>query len=159
VRLIIDVAGVIDIAAKMPRRSKKKKKTAVLKKNANTVHVLVVDDSATDRKIMNRLLSSTGWIEVDEVSAGRDALKYLEENDPDIIVTDIMMPDLDGYDLSKAIREKGFEKPIIAVSGRSEITDRKKLSAAGISAFLLKPLNLQTMLDKIDELLAQKTGS
>jgi two-component system chemotaxis sensor kinase CheA len=121
--------------------------------------VLVVDDSATDRKIMNRLLSSTGWINVDEVSAGRDALKYLESNDPDIIVTDIMMPDLDGYDLSKMIRERGYEKPIIAVSGRSEVTDRKKVSAAGINAFLLKPLNLQTMLDKIDELLAQKTAN
>lgn len=157
VRLIIDVAGVIDIAGKMPRRSRKKKKAGVAKRNANNVNVLVVDDSATDRKIMNRLLSSTGWINVDEVSAGRDALKYLESNDPDIIVTDIMMPDLDGYDLSKLIRERGYEKPIIAVSGRSEVTDRKKVSAAGINAFLLKPLNLQTMLDKIDELLAQKT--
>jgi len=159
VRLIIDVAGVIDIAGKMPRRSRKKKKAGAVKKNANSVNVLVVDDSATDRKIMNRLLSSTGWINVDEVSAGRDALKYLETNDPDIIVTDIMMPDLDGYDLSKMIRERGYEKPIIAVSGRSEVTDRKKVSAAGINAFLLKPLNLQTMLDKIDELLAQKTAN
>ncbi|WP_265820595.1 hybrid sensor histidine kinase/response regulator [Geovibrio ferrireducens] len=159
VRLIIDVAGVIDIAGKMPRRSRKKKKTGAVKKNANSVNVLVVDDSATDRKIMNRLLSSTGWINVDEVSAGRDALKYLESNDPDIIVTDIMMPDLDGYDLSKMIRERGYEKPIIAVSGRSEVTDRKKVSAAGINAFLLKPLNLQTMLDKIDELLAQKASN
>lgn len=159
VRLIIDVAGVIDIAGKMPRRSRKKKKAGAVKKNANSVNVLVVDDSATDRKIMNRLLSSTGWINVDEVSAGRDALKYLESNDPDIIVTDIMMPDLDGYDLSKMIRERGYEKPIIAVSGRSEVTDRKKVSAAGINAFLLKPLNLQTMLDKIDELLAQKTAN
>jgi two-component system chemotaxis sensor kinase CheA len=156
VRLIVDVAGVIDIAGKMPRRSKKKKKTNAVKRNSNNVNVLVVDDSATDRKIMNRLLTSTGWINVDEVSAGRDALKYLESNDPDIIVTDIMMPDLDGYDLSKMIRERGYEKPIIAVSGRSEITDRKKVNAAGINAFLLKPLNLQIMLDKIDELLAQK---
>jgi two-component system chemotaxis sensor kinase CheA len=159
VRLIVDVAGVIDIATKMPRRLKKKKTAGITKKNSNNVNVLVVDDSATDRKIMNRLLSSTGWINVDEVSAPRDALKYLETNEPDIIITDIMMPDVDGYDLSRMIREKGFTKPIIAVSGRSEVTDRKKVSAAGINAFLLKPLNLQTMLDKIDELYSQKINN
>jgi two-component system chemotaxis sensor kinase CheA len=68
-----------------------------------------------------------------------------------------MMPEMDGYDVAKSLREKGFEKPIIAVSGRSEISERKKISAAGIDAFMLKPLNLQTMLDKIDELMANSS--
>lgn len=160
VRLIIDVAGVMEIAQKMPRRFRKKKNAAVTeKKNMNKITALIVDDSATDRKIINRLLSSTGWIESKEVTSGKDLLKVFEKVDPDFIITDIMMPEMDGYEVAKNLREKGFEKPIIAISGRSEISERKKISAAGIDAFLLKPLNLQTLLDKIDELMANSRNS
>lgn len=160
VRLIIDVAGVMDIATKMPRRFRNKKKAEVSgRKNANKVTVLVIDDSATDRKIINRLLSSTGWIESKEVTSGKDAVKMIDKVNPDIVITDIMMPDMDGYEVARGLREKGYENPIIAVSGRSEISDRKKISAAGIDAFLLKPLNLQMLLDKIDELMANTANS
>lgn len=159
VRLIIDVAGVMEIAQKMPRRFRKKKAEASTQKQSDKVTALIVDDSATDRKIITRLLSSTGWIEVKEVTSGKDLLKVYEKVDPDIIITDIMMPEMDGYETAKALREKGFEKPIIAISGRSEISERKKISAAGIDAFMLKPLNLQTMLDKIDELMANTGNS
>ncbi|ADD69604.1 CheA signal transduction histidine kinase [Denitrovibrio acetiphilus DSM 12809] len=154
VRLIIDVAGVMEIATKMPRRFRKKKTESTTTKRNDKITALIVDDSATDRKIINRLLTSTGWIESKEVTSGKDLIKVFEKVDPDIIITDIMMPEMDGYEVAKALREKGFEKPIIAISGRSEISERKKISAAGIDAFLLKPVNLQSMLDKIDELMA-----
>lgn len=160
VRLIIDVAGVMDIATKMPRRFRgKKKNTESNKKNANKVTVLVIDDSATDRKIISRLLTNTGWIETKEVTSGKDAVKVIDKLNPDIVITDIMMPDMDGYEVARALREKGFEKPIIAASGRSDISERKKISAAGIDAFLLKPLNMQVLLDKIDELMANASHS
>ncbi len=127
VRLIIDVAGgVMEIATKMPRRFRKKKTQAVAQSQNDKITALVVDDSATDRKIINRLLSSTGWIESKEVTSGKDLLKVFEKVDPDFIITDIMMPDMDGYEVAKALREKGFTKPIIAISGRSEISERKK---------------------------------
>lgn len=158
VRLIIDVAGVMEIASKMPRRFRKKKAVAATQKKENKITVLIVDDSATDRKIITRLLTSTGWIDVKEVTSGKDIIKVFEKVDPDIIITDIMMPVMDGYEVAKNLREKGFEKPIIAVSGRSEISERKKISAAGIDAFMLKPLNLQTLLDKIDELMANSSN-
>ena len=155
VRLIIDVAGVMEIAQKMPRRFRKKKAAKTSQKKLdNKITALIVDDSATDRKIINRLLSSTGWIESKEVTSGKDLLKVFEKVQPDLIITDIMMPDMDGYEVAKALREKGYDKPIVAISGRSEISERKKISAAGIDAFLLKPLNQQILLDKIDELMA-----
>lgn len=160
VRLIIDVAGVMEIAQKMPRRFRKKKTAGVTeKRNVDKITALIVDDSATDRKIINRLLTSTGWIESKEVTSGKDLLKVFEKVDPDFIITDIMMPEMDGYEVARNLREKGFEKPIIAISGRSEISERKKISAAGIDAFMLKPLNLQTLLDKIDELMANSRNS
>lgn len=70
-----------------------------------------------------------------------------------------MMPDMDGFRLSRSIREKGFETPIIAVSARMEPSDRKKISASGINAFVQKPINQQLLLDKIDELISQKSSN
>jgi two-component system chemotaxis sensor kinase CheA len=159
VRLIIDVAGVMEIASKMPRRFRQKKKADTGKKNNNKITVMIIDDSATDRKIISRLLTSTGWMETKEVTSGKDAVKIIDKLNPDIVITDIMMPDMDGYEVAKSLREKGYEKPIIAASGRSEISERKKISAAGIDAFLLKPLNMQMLMDKIDELMANSSNS
>jgi len=159
VRLIIDVAGVMEIASKMPRRFRQKKKVDSAKKNSNKITVMIIDDSATDRKIIGRLLASTGWMETKEVTSGKDAIKVIDKVDPDIVITDIMMPDMDGYEVARSLREKGYDKPIIAASGRSEISERKKISAAGIDAFLLKPLNMQMLMDKIDELMANSSNS
>jgi len=159
IRLIIDVAGVMEIASKMPRRFRQKKKAETNKKQNNKITVMIIDDSATDRKIISRLLTATGWMETKEVTSGKDAIKIIDKLDPDIVITDIMMPDMDGYEVARALREKGYEKPIIAASGRSEISERKKISAAGIDAFLLKPLNMQMLMDKIDELMANSSNS
>ncbi|MDR2883985.1 MAG: chemotaxis protein CheW [Deferribacteraceae bacterium] len=158
VRLIIDVAGVMDLAQNMPRRmrTRKKKESGSKKSDKNTVKIAYVDDSATDRKIMKRLLESTGWIEVKEIVSAKDVAAILASDEYPLLITDIMMPDMDGYELARLLRNKGLELPIIAVSSRSETADRKKVSASGINAFITKPVNLQVMLEKIDELLSQK---
>jgi len=154
VRLIIDVSGVMEIATKMPRRIKHKKSSNKYKrsKEDNIVRVLVVDDSATDRKIMKRLLTSTGWIEVIEVSNPHDALTAAQSIDIDLIITDIVMPEMDGFELAKTIKEKGVDKPIIAVSARGEASNIQKAKLYGISAYLVKPINLDEMVSKIDKL-------
>lgn len=162
VRLIIDVAGVMELAQNMPRRMRKKAAAVsgakAAGKKSNTVKVLVCDDSATDRKITKKILESSGWIEVTEVPSAKDAISTLEkDNDFDLLISDIMMPDMDGFRLARTIREKGIETPIIAVSARTEPSDRKKISASGINAFVLKPLNQQAITGKIDELVSQKS--
>lgn len=162
VRLIIDVAGVMELAQNMPRRIRKKTVAASKPtvKKANSVKVLVCDDSVTDRKITKKILEGSGWIDVTEVPSGKDAIVALErENDFSLIVSDIMMPDMDGFRLARTLREKGVEIPIIAVSARMEPSDRKKISASGISAFIAKPLNQQVIMDKIDELVSQKSAN
>lgn len=164
VRLIIDVAGVIELAQNMPRRVRGRKAGGQSKhqktlKKGTEIRVLVCDDSSTDRKISKKILESSGWIEVVEVPSGKDALSVLErDKDFDAIISDIMMPDMDGFRLAKSIREKNMDIPIIAVSARSEPSDRKKISASGINAFVMKPLNQQQILDKIDELVSQKNA-
>lgn len=157
VRLIIDVSGIMEIATKMPRRIKKKN-IKNLYKNSNNVKALIVDDSATDRKIMKRLLSSTGWIDTVEVSNPNDAINAAQKVDIDLLITDIVMPDMDGFELARNLREKGFEKPIIAVSARGEAGNMQKAKMSGIDAFLVKPINLDEMVAKINSLV-QKTNA
>jgi two-component system chemotaxis sensor kinase CheA len=161
VRLILDVAGVMEIASKMPKRPRQKftNKNAPLRTNSNNLRILVVDDSATDRKIMKRLLESTGRIDVTEVSNPKDALVAVKNIQSDVIITDIMMPDMDGFELTKAIREKGIDIPVIAVSSRNETGISNKMKIYGVDAFLIKPISLESMLDKIDELIASKAAN
>jgi two-component system chemotaxis sensor kinase CheA len=155
VRLILDVSGVMEMATKMPKRSRKSRdiKNAVTSPgNAHSINALIVDDSATDRKIMKRLLSSSGWINCIEVTNPHDAIAAVQSLNIDLVITDVMMPDIDGFELARMLRERGFEKPVIAVSVRGEASAGQKAKISGVSAFMTKPINLQEMLNKIDEL-------
>ena len=69
------------------------------------------------------------------------------------------MPDMDGFRLARSIREKGYDIPIIAMSARMEPSDRKKMNASGMNAFIQKPINQQLLVDKIDELISQKNNN
>ncbi|BAI79918.1 two-component system, chemotaxis family, sensor kinase CheA [Deferribacter desulfuricans SSM1] len=155
VRLILDVAGIMDIASKMPRVNRRKT-TSVVQTNefTNKMNVMVVDDSATDRKIMKRLLNNTGWLNVVEITNGKDALAAIKNLQIDFVITDVFMPDMDGYELAKSLRESGYNGPIIAVSSRSEAKDSKKYSLYGIDSFIVKPVSLEELLKTIDELKA-----
>lgn len=168
VRLILDVAGVIEVAQNMPRRIRNTKKLSSNKraavqtasKKTNAVKVLICDDSSTDRKITKKILEPQDWIETVEAPSGKDALSLLERDSSiDLIISDIMMPDMDGFRLARSIREKGYDIPIIAMSARMEPADRKKMNASGMNAFIQKPINQQLLLDKIDELISQKNNN
>ena len=168
VRLILDVAGVIEVAQNMPRRIRNTKKLSSNKrsnvqaaaKKTNAVKVLICDDSSTDRKITKKVLESQDWIETVEAPSAKDALNILErDNSVDLIVSDIMMPDMDGFRLARSIREKGYDIPIIAMSARMEPSDRKKMNTSGMNAFIQKPINQQLLVDKIDELISQKNNN
>lgn len=154
VRLILDVSGVMEIASKMPKKNKRNKviKSSPQSTGGNSINVLIVDDSATDRKIMKRLLGSSGWINCVEVTNPHDAISASQDLNLDLIITDVMMPDMDGFELTRILRERGFDKPVIAVSARGEASAGQKAKISGVNAFMTKPINLQEMLNKIDEL-------
>ena len=140
----------------MPRRIRNTKKLSSNKrsnvqaasKKTNAVKVLICDDSSTDRKITKKVLESQDWIETVEAPSAKDALNILDrDNSVDLIVSDIMMPDMDGFRLARSIREKGYDIPIIAMSARMEPSDRKKMNASGMNAFIQKPINQQLLVD------------
>jgi len=104
-------------------------------------HALVVDDSAAIRKQLELELRETA-ITADYAVCGKDALEMLDKNDYDLIFLDIIMPDLNGYEVCKLLRKKPNYKrtPVIMLSGKTEPLDEVEGILAGATTYLLKPV-------------------
>ena len=103
--------------------------------------ILVVDDELTTCVLLEHFLSSQ--YEVFKTNSGLEAITWLETNLPDLIISDIQMPKMDGFELLQEIRLKGYTKhtPIIMLSGRTESKERIKCYQLGAQDYLTKPFN------------------
>ena len=111
-------------------------------------HVLVVDDDVRNIFSLTSVLEDHGMT-VSFAENGRDALEKLPElDDVDIVLMDIMMPEMDGYETTKAIREmpKFRQLPIIALTAKAMKGDREKTIAAGASDYITKPVDTEQLL-------------
>lgn len=113
--------------------------------------ILMVDDSPTIRKLVSITLSKYGH-EVVCASNGLDALNKLKEVVPDLILSDISMPHMDGYQLCKMIRSNSILKqvPIIMLSGKDGIFDKLRGRMVGATAYITKPFEIDGLLQLID---------
>jgi CheY-like chemotaxis protein len=100
--------------------------------------VLVVDDSQLARTFAENVLRSLS-IQTDSVSDGSAALLAAQKKNYNAILLDLMMPEMDGYATSKALRSLGVKTPILACSG-SQVSEAESLTQAGCDAFILKPV-------------------
>ena len=116
--------------------------------------VLVVDDLAEARTLLVSMLEPLGF-GVTQTDNGRTAVELVLAQRPDLVMMDIVMPEMDGYEAIAKLRQTaGFEQlPIIAVSASASHIDRKNSLAKGASAFLPKPIELDALLDDIAQLL------
>ncbi len=112
------------------------------------LRVLLVDDSLDTVQILGRLLAMRG-LEVREAADVDQALMRLREETPDVIVTDIGMPDRDGYDLLQLVRaDRRFSHvPVIAATGYVSRHERERMTAVGFAATLTKPFDLAELLE------------
>ncbi|MBZ0303319.1 MAG: response regulator [Anaerolineae bacterium] len=108
-------------------------------KNQPIVHILVVDDSITTRTLEKNILEAAGY-HVTTAINGLEALKRLEEQPIDLVVTDIQMPNLDGFGLTRQIREhpEHSRLPIILVTSLESQEDREQGMEAGADAYIIK---------------------
>ena len=118
--------------------------------------VLVVDDNAINRDIVIDLLADSG-LEGDEASDGAEALDKIKAFPEDyyaIVLMDLQMPGMDGFETSRSIRSLQGGRaniPIIAMTAGYSEDDREKAAVSGMNGFVLKPLNLQKLLDIFTE--------
>ncbi len=113
--------------------------------------ILVVDDSPTIRKLVSMTLEKYGH-RVLTAGNGLDAVNKLKEVVPDLILSDITMPHMDGYQLCKAIRGNAVTKkvPVIMLSGKDGIFDKLRGRMVGATAYITKPFDAESLLQLID---------
>lgn len=114
---------------------------------------LVVDDVSDVTEMLSVLLTHAGY-EVFTAASARDALTSARNQQFDIVISDIGMPEMNGYELVKVLRTiPGYESvPMIAVTGYSMFNDGEKSLESGFTAHMTKPIDPRTLLDLIDQL-------
>jgi two-component system, chemotaxis family, chemotaxis protein CheY len=119
----------------------------------NLLRFLVIDDNALARRVVRTLLHGFGTSEVYEADDGATGLEAVIHFVPDIVIADWVMPNLDGLELTRVIRQSGLNAdpyvPIIMLSGYSEPARIAKALDAGVTQFLTKPISVQALYDAI----------
>lgn len=123
------------------------------------IAVLVVEDNLVNQKVTLRMLEKIGCI-ADVAANGREALAALDQRRYDIVLMDCMMPELDGFEATKAIRASEREQPIIIAMTASILqSERDRCFAAGMDDYLPKPIKLQQLFVALMKWLERKGGA
>jgi two-component system cell cycle response regulator DivK len=117
--------------------------------------ILMVEDTEDNRQIIRDLVSAVGY-ELIEAADGAEGLAMAEKEKPDLILMDIQLPIMDGYETTRRIKANPALKhiPVIAVTSYALSGDEAKTRAAGCDAYVAKPFSPRQLLAKINELLA-----
>ncbi len=111
--------------------------------------VLVVDDEDFHRELMQKLLSKLGY-EVAVAESAEEAFALLKEEKFPVIITDLIMLEMDGVEFCQMLRETDTKTVVIALSGHTELYDIEKLKEAGFDSHLTKPINVETISQAIN---------
>lgn len=114
--------------------------------------IMVVDDDEKITALIKRSLVFEGYA-VMTASNGAEALKLILQEEPDLIILDVMMPALDGWEVVRRIREGGLALPVLMLTARDEVQDRVKGLELGADDYLVKPFALEELLARVRALL------
>ncbi len=119
--------------------------------------VLIAEDNAVNRELLRELLEMRGYTVV-EACDGAEALKMIEETQPDILLLDIGMPVLDGFGVVRALRgnPRFAALPALAVTAYAMQGDREKILSSGFDGYLSKPVDARALAGELDRLLGKR---
>ena len=115
-------------------------------------HILVVDDDKNTRRFLRAVLEAENYT-VTTAADGREALEVMDREHIDLVVLDIMMPNMDGYEFTSLLRSTNSELPILMVTARQLPEDKKKGFLVGTDDYMTKPIDDEEMLLRIKALL------
>ncbi|WP_417436385.1 response regulator [Idiomarina abyssalis] len=122
------------------------------------INVLLVDDQTLVREGLSSLLSlSDNVTVVAQASSGREAVRLTTESEPDVILMDIRMPDLNGIEAVELLREKGSRTPVLMLTTFDDHESIMRAIQAGAEGYLLKDVSLEVLVDAIEALADGKT--
>src|SRR3954470_15842599 len=118
--------------------------------------LLVVDDEPSIRELLTASLRFAGF-EVLSAADGAEALKLAEQHRPDLVVLDIMLPDLDGFTVTRKLRERGRDVPVVFLTARDDTSDKVTGLTVGGDDYVTKPFSLEEVVARIRAVL-RRTG-
>lgn len=116
--------------------------------------VLAVDDSATMRQMLQICLSSAGF-DVVTAEDGIDGIDKLKANDPDVVITDINMPRMDGFEFIEAVRggQQGSHLPILVITTESAPEKKQRARDAGATGWIVKPFEPESLVQAVNRMM------
>lgn len=115
-------------------------------------HILVVEDDKNLRKLITTCLKRENY-QTYEATNGIEALEMIDKNYIDLLITDIMMPKMDGYELIKELREAKYNIPILLITAKSTLDDKKEGFLLGADDYMVKPIDIEELVLRVKVLL------
>ena len=116
------------------------------------VRILVAEDNDGLRRLLGIHLRRAGY-EVTEASDGAEALAALEREPVDLLIADVMMPGVDGFQLTESLRSSGYTLPVIIVTAKEALEDKRTGFRSGADDYMVKPINIEELLLRVRALL------
>lgn len=122
--------------------------------------ILIVEDNEDSRELVVKVLKNKGYLTVEAVD-GEDAIEKAMGERPDLILMDISIPKLDGYEVTKRLKsaEEFRDIPIVALTAHAMKGDREKIIVAGFEGYISKPINVRELPDQVKAYLRGKWES
>lgn len=122
------------------------------------MRVLLVEDDAAMQKSIQLMLSAEGGYIVDATSLGEDGLEIGKLYDYDIIILDLMLPDMDGYEVLRRLRASRVTTPILILSGLSDLDNKIKGLGFGADDYLTKPFDKRELIARVQAIIRRSKG-
>lgn len=123
-------------------------------------HILCIEDEPEMIDLIRLILSRRGF-EVEGAAGGKEGLEKVRQNPPDLVLLDLMMPDMDGWEVYQQMKagEKTRNIPVIVVTAKTQSIDKVLgLHIAKVDDYISKPFSPQELLNSVDKVLSQKTS-
>lgn len=114
--------------------------------------ILIAEDDRELRQLFSHVLTKNGY-SIKGVSNGREALSAMDNDFFDLIISDIMMPEMDGYELVRSLRECGNNTPVLMITAKDSFDDMRRGFLSGTDDYMVKPVNVNEMVLRVQALL------
>jgi CheY-like chemotaxis protein len=123
-------------------------------------HIVVADDDPDILNIVSMSLEAMGH-EVDRATNGREAVRLARSGAPDLVLMDLMMPDVNGYQATMELKQdpQTAEIPVLALTAKAMRGDEEKGRQAGVDAYITKPFRISQVLEVVDRYLAVRVST
>jgi len=127
-------------------------RTRITRPDGSPIRVVVVDDEESLSDLLTMALRYEGW-EVHAAATGQAALKAVREHRPDLVVLDVMLPDLDGLSVLQRLRADGNDVPVLFLTAKDDVVDRVAGLTVGGDDYVTKPFSLEELVARLRALL------